>query len=173
MNVGASTVPPPDRDSHFADKSAARGSGATDAPSDGDAGCDFTTPRDASLQRRFNLWLFAAMLTYAGSTAALRWRDAVPAALPWVLVALTLLLAAVAVHRYLLFLRGADELLRKIQTEALGVGFGVGVAVSLFYPLLERLGAPHLPVDGTALIMLVVWGAGSWLGTRRYRGGAE
>ena len=169
--MGDSTVPPSDRDSHAADSSAAGRPDTSGALSDGEAGCDFATPRDAALQRRFNVWLIAAMLTYAGSTAALRWRDAVPAAVPWVLVALTLLLAAVAVHRYLLFLRGADELLRKIQTEALGVGFGVGVAVSLFYPLLERLGAPHLPADGTALIMLVVWGAGSWLGTRRYRGG--
>ena len=134
-------------------------------------GCaGFYNARDARNQRRFNVWLLAATLAYLGATAALRWRASIPRALPWLLAGLASLLAIQAIRCYLVFLRGADELLRRIQTEALAVGFGSGAVFSLLYPLLERLGAPELDRHATAVVMMLSWGAGSWLGTRRYSG---
>ncbi len=134
-------------------------------------GCaGFYTVRDARNQRRANFWLFAATLAYLGATAALRWRASLPAALPWLLAGLTALLAIVAVRSFLVFLRAADELLRKIQTEALALGFGTGAVFSILYPLLEKLGAPEIGENATALAMMLAWGAGSWLGARRYGG---
>lgn len=141
--------------------------GGSSAP---EPGCDFYTARDSTNQRRFNLWLAAAMLAYLAATAALRFRDAVPKALPWLLVGLAVVLAIPATRSYLVFLRGADELLRKIQTEALALGFGAGVAFALLYPLLERLGAPKLDAEITAVFMMLACGAGAWFGTRRYSG---
>lgn len=133
----------------------------------------FYTARDSRNQRRINLWLLAAMLAYLGATAALRWRESIPGALPWLLTGLTLVLAIQAIRVYLVFLRGADELLRRIQMEALALGFGSGAVFSLLYPLLERLGAPELDGHATAVVMLLSWSAGSWLGTRRYSGNRD
>jgi hypothetical protein len=134
-------------------------------------GCTgFYTARDSRNLRRVNLWVLAAALAYLGATAALRWRESIPRALPWLLAGLALLLATQATRSYLVFLRGADELLRRIQTEALVLGFVSGAVFSLVYPLLAMLGAPALDGHVTAVVMLLSWSAGVWLGTRRYGG---
>jgi hypothetical protein len=106
-----------------------------------------------------------------GATAALRWRASVPVLLPWLLAGLALVVASQATRSYLAFLRGADELLRSIQMEALALGFGAGVATSLFYPLLEGLGAPAFGEHVTAVVMMLCWGLRCWLGARRYSAG--
>jgi hypothetical protein len=144
----------------------------TGSPSSPEPGCGdgFYTARDAKNQRRFTLWMLAAGLAYLGATAALRWRASLPAALPWLLSVLAWVLALQAIRRYVIFLRQADELLRRIQTEALAFGFGAGAVVSLLYPLLEMLGAPKLGGTAAALVMMLAWSAGTWLGTRRYSG---
>lgn len=134
-------------------------------------GCGgFHTRRDARNERRFNAWTFSSGLAYIGATAAWRWRSSVPGALAWLLTSAALLLAIQAIRSYLVFLREADELLRRIQTEALALGFGAGAVFSLFYPLLESLGAPRLDPLATTVVMMLSWSAGSWLGTRRYSG---
>lgn len=141
-------------------------------PSSPEPGCGdgFYTARDARNQRRFTLWMLAAGLAYVGATAALRWRAALPGALPWLLSGLAWLLALQAIRRYVIFLRNADELLRRIQTEALALGFGAGAVVSMLYPLAEELGAPRLGGNAAALVMMLAWSAGTWLGTRRFSG---
>ncbi len=144
----------------------------TGSPTSPEPGCGngFYTARDARNQRRFTLWMLAAGLAYLGATAALRWRASLPGALPWLLSALAWVLALQAIRRYVIFLRQADELLRRIQTEALALGFGAGALVSLLYPLLELLGAPKLGEYAVAVAMMLAWSAGTWLGTRRYSG---
>lgn len=126
------------------------------------------TARDAEHRRRTNRWMLGAALAYLVASAALRWRESIPRPLPWICVGLALVLAVLAIRSYRIFLRGADELLRKIQTEALGLGFASGAVFSILYPLLEGLGAPEVGANATALVMMLAWGAGSWLGTRRY-----
>ncbi len=139
-----------------------------------DPGCDgFSSARDARYRLRYRNWTLAATLVYLGAAAALRWRAALPAALPWLLVGATALLLLQATRSYVVFLRHADELLRKIETEALAMGFGVGVLVSLLSPLAERLGAPRLYGNLTVLLMVLAWAAGVGLGRRRYGGDAS
>ncbi len=133
-------------------------------------GGGFYTRRDLHNQRRITLWMLAAALAYVGATATLRWRASIPAALPWLALGLALALAFQATRSYLVFLREADELLRRIETEALALAFGAGAAFSLLYPLLEQLGAPDLGGYATAVVMMLSWAAGLWLGTRRYAG---
>jgi len=73
-----------------------------------------------------------------------------------------------AVLAFIRFLREADELLRKIQLEALGVAFGAGAVFTLGYRLCERIGAPRLDVSDGYLVMMIFWTLGQYLGYRRY-----
>jgi hypothetical protein len=63
-----------------------------------------------------------------------------------------------------------NELQRRIQVEALALGFGAGAVFAMLYPLFEGLGAPAVGGRATALVMMLSWAVGSWLGTRRYAG---
>lgn len=150
------------------------GTGSAEAPEESPpgAGCEgFETAHDARHRRRFDLWMVALAVGYVGAAAALHGRATLPAPIPWLLVGATLGLALLALRSYLRFLRAADELVRRIQTEALALGFAVGVVFALVYPLLEKLGAPAGGENATAAVMMLAWGLGTWLGTRRYQGG--
>jgi len=128
----------------------------------------FYTARDARFQRRVLLWMLTFALAYVAAAAALRFRAALPAALPWLAVGAALALAFQVTRSYVQFLRGADELLRRIEIEALALGFAAGSAFAMLYPLLVRLGAPAVDGYWTALVMMLGWAAGGWLGLRRY-----
>ncbi len=43
-------------------------------------------------------------------------------------------------HRYYLFYTGIDELTRKIQSEALALGFGAGIFALILFMCLENVG---------------------------------
>ena len=78
-------------------------------------------------------------------------------------------LALSAGRRFAFLLRGADELVRRIQTRALGAGFAAGLAVSLFYPLFaERAPPDQLPASSLAIAMMPTAALGLWRGMRRY-----
>jgi hypothetical protein len=126
------------------------------------------TPRDLANQRRFNLWLAAAAVAYIGASAAVRWRASLPGPVPWLAIGGGVLLVLAAMRSYRTFLRDADELLRKVQTEALGLGFGAGALAAFFSPLVDRLAGLEMAAFSPALVMMVAWSAGAWLGTRRY-----
>ena len=130
---------------------------------------DLLTPVDARNLRAFNVWLLGWALSFAVSTILIK-LDILPEIVGYCLVALTLVLGVGAIKRYISFLREADELLKKIQLEALAIGFG-GVAVfALAWRLLEQLGAPVIPGAGLVSIMLVSWAVGQRIGIRRYTG---
>ena len=140
----------------------------------GAGGC--LTPVDASNQRRFHAWLAAAMVAYIGATVATHHHESIPVSTAWLLAGACALLTAQAVRRYFLFLRRADELLRKLELEALAVGFAAGAVTCLLLPLLERLGVPAAPGEAETILlaMMASWSLGSWLGMRRYwRGGDD
>lgn len=132
----------------------------------------FYTARDRRNLRRVNLWLPAAALAYAAAMAAQRWLRGI-SWVPWLFAGLSVLCTVQAVRSYLVFLREADELLRRIQTEALALGFAAGAAFALIYPLLEQLGAPVLGGNGIFVVMMFSWSAGTWLGKRRYSRGGD
>ncbi len=125
------------------------------------------TPRDSQNYRVFTAWMIGAMLTFAAATLLIDGKF-IPNALGWVLTVASALLMANAMRTYILFLRHADELLRKVHLEALAFAFGTGVVAMMGYRLCERLGAPKLDVNDAALVMFLTWFAGQWIGARRY-----
>ncbi len=131
-------------------------------------GClSFQTVEDRRRERRYVVWMLAATLAYVAASGAPRWwpEAAVPT---WFGLGLALALGFQTLRSYLQYLRGADELLRRLQLEALAIGFGAGIVFSIFYPLFEPFGAPHAGARSTAVVMMVVWSVGSLLGPRRY-----
>lgn len=118
--------------------------------------------------RVFNAWLIAGMFSFCAATILLGEKILLRGPLAWALAIVTIVLIALAVRSYMVFLRDADELLRKIQLEALALSFGAAAIFMLGWRLLERLGAPKLDVDDPFLVMAVVWGLGQWFGFRRY-----
>jgi hypothetical protein len=132
-----------------------------------DPTAELFTARDAHNYRTYNLWLFGSLLAFMASTLLIDGKF-IPAPAGWVLTAATAALMLLAVRSYILFLRHADELLRKVHLESLALGFGAGIVVMMTYRLCERLGAPKLDVNDAALVMTVTWVAAQWLGARRY-----
>jgi len=125
------------------------------------------TPRDRRNYQVFSIWLTAAMVTFAGATILID-GGFVPAPLGWTLTALSVALMAGSIRSYILFLRVADELLRKVHLEALAFAFGAGIVAMMGYRLCERLGAPKLDINDGALVMLLCWVGGQLVGARRY-----
>jgi hypothetical protein len=130
------------------------------------------TPRDAANLRRFSAWNISLALTFAGSVLLLA-QDMVNPRLGYLLAAVTLGLGIAAVRAYIRFLRGADELLRKIHLEAIAVAFGAGVVSILTWELLELAGAPKLQLSLFAAAMLIFWGIGQAVGIRHYSEGSN
>lgn len=132
-----------------------------------DSGSGLYTERDWRQIKVFNGWAISSALLFAGTTLLLD-GGLVGGPAAWALVAATVGAALLTVRAYRVFLRGADELLRKVQLEGLALGFGAGVVFMLGYRLLERLGAPKLDVNDPLLVLVVFWSIGLWIGVRRY-----
>jgi hypothetical protein len=62
-----------------------------------------------------------------------------------------------------------DELQRRIQLEAIGIGFGASVIVALIYALLVAAGLPQVSWMFAPLIMVLMWGAGKMWTMWKYR----
>jgi hypothetical protein len=124
--------------------------------------------RDAKRMRAFNRWFAAAMLSFFAMTVVLSEEWLRPGAIAYGLTGVTIAFLFMAAWSYLVFLRNADELLRKIPVEALALSFAAGGVFMLAWRLCERLGAHRLDVDDPFLIMMVVWGIGQYAGYRRY-----
>ena len=133
---------------------------------------DAFTPRDTRNLRIFNVWCIASAVMFVGATFLIK-KDIVPKGpLAWGLAIANLIVAFLAVRAYMLFLRGADELLRRIQLEGLALGFGAGAVFMLSYRLFERLGAPRLDSAHPFVVMAIFWAVGQYIGMRRYSSGA-
>ena len=131
------------------------------------------TERDARHLRVFNYWLAAAMVCFLVATALLSGNHIQRGVLAYGLTAVSAIMMVMAMRSYIGFIRHADELLRKIHLEALAFAFGAGIVAMMTYRLCERLGAPKLDVNDAALVMLLCWIGGQWLGARRYAGEEE
>lgn len=130
------------------------------------------TPRDLRNYHVFNGWMLAATVTFIAATLLID-GSFIPPAGGWAITIVTAGLLLMTVCTYMIFLRQADELLRKVHQEALALGFGIGVVLMMVYRLCERLGAPKLDVNDAALVMVVTWIAAQFIGSRRYSAGAE
>lgn len=129
--------------------------------------CRTMTARDRRNARRANWWLLAWMLSFAATIFAIS-RQLIPGGLPtYLAIAGSTLLGFVGVLAFFHFLRQADELQRKIQLEALALGFGGGFLATFTLSLLERTGL-EVDLGDPFLAMVLLYVAGILLGARRY-----
>jgi hypothetical protein len=80
-----------------------------------------------------------------------------PAALPpweWPLAILPLVFGTLVAYYFQRFLRGTDELMRRIHLEALAVGFAAAFVFGMGAGLLNRLGVPQ--VSGLTWAVMVI-----------------
>ncbi len=132
------------------------------------AGCGYTD-RDRRNLRQFNLWALVWMAGWIAASYLIKHQLIATGPLAWALVLATAVLGILAIRSYVHFLRQTDELLSKIQLEALAFGFGAGAVFMVAYRLCERLGAPRLDTTGPLMVMVVVWAVSQLLVARRYR----
>jgi hypothetical protein len=125
---------------------------------------------EPSRQAPRRAWL-VALLLWIGSFVVLTLAHAagvVPTGLGYTAAASNAVLGGAAVWTYLRLLRRMDELERKIQVEALALGFGAGAVGMTAYRLFERAGAPPVDVNDALLVMLLGYVAGVVTARRRY-----
>lgn len=125
-------------------------------------------PSDLANMRRTTIWMITWTLSFAVATVLLALH--VVKALPLTIAVATAptLLGIGVIRSFLRFLREADELMRKVQMEAIGWGFGAGLVFMLGYRLFERIGAPHLDIVAPFVVMLFATAIGQFVAWRRY-----
>jgi hypothetical protein len=130
--------------------------------------CD-VTERDRRNQRRIIVWSFVWIAAWLAVSLALS-RDLLAPGTPAIaLTLLTLLPGLGTILAYRRFLREADELLRKIEMEALALAFGVGIVGGFTYFLLEQAGAvAEKDLLIIPLLMIATQAVAVFIGRRRY-----
>lgn len=126
------------------------------------------TETDRRNQYRLLGWTLAWAVVFVGASFLLR-SDEPRGGWSWVIATIPIVLALGPGAAYLRFLRGADELMRRIQMESLAFGFGAGVVFAFGWQLLQRAGAPAVDVGDTVVVMMVGFVVGQLLAIRRYR----
>jgi len=132
------------------------------------AACRSMRPAD---RRNVNVatGLLLAWAVSFGAGILLLKRGVVPEGpLAYLLVAVPIGLAILAVLAYVRFLRRADELHSKIQFEALALGFGAGFVATFGFSLLEAVGAHTFTLADPFSVMVVFYMVGLFVGARRY-----
>ena len=126
------------------------------------------TQTDLRNNRALALWSFAWAAGIIAATSIVA-SGLVGGPAAWVVALAPNLLALFVLRAYLRFLAMTDELQRRIQLEALAVGFGVTYFLAIAHVVAQSAGAPAL--DSTWWVL--VFTAGLLLGhkraTRRYR----
>lgn len=120
--------------------------------------------------RRYIRRLVTALLVYAvllgGTIALLNTFPDAPWRYPVALVPMIPLGYLVwAVVRYL---RGIDELQRRIQLEGLGFAFAAGSVLTFGYGFLQLVGLPQMSWFFVWPVYAAMWILGGWLAQRRY-----
>ncbi len=125
--------------------------------------------RDRRNQLRLVGWIFAWAAAWVLASAGIS-RGWVPGGAPAITVTLLhVLLGGAMMLAFRRFLREADELQRRIQLEALALGFGAAVVGAAAYRLLERAGAVGATdVSDVIMILAVAYSVGVLAGQRRY-----
>ncbi len=73
-----------------------------------------------------------------------------------------------AMRVFIRFLTHMDELQRRIQLEALAFGFAGSGILTFTYGFLENVGFPHIPWLFVFPLMILFWGVGTFIASRRY-----
>ncbi len=132
------------------------------------AGCSDMTARDRHNLNRANGWMALWLVCFAAVTWLIKADIVIPGPIGWVVAILPTAVGVVALLGFGRFLREADELQRRIQLEALALGFGAGLFAGFGYRLLEGLGAPTASISDASIVMVFFYLIGLWMGRRRY-----
>jgi hypothetical protein len=121
--------------------------------------------------RAYVIQFWSAMLAYVlvlFVSVALIQRD--PQA-PWryALAVTPVVPAFFALMGFIRFLGRVDELQRRIQLEAIGLSFAATSMLTFAYGFLEDVGFPRLSYGWILPLMVMLWGLGLGLASRRYR----
>lgn len=131
--------------------------------------CADTPERDLRNQRRFVVWCLAWAISFTAATFILVSGRPLPMAAGLLVALVPTVLGLGAVAAYTRYLREADEFQRRVQLEALALGFGAGILFMMGYRLLMRLGAPELDINDPMLVMLLTWSGWQLVAARRYQ----
>ena len=127
------------------------------------------TERDRRNQSMAVVWLFLWALSWVVASIVLKEGWASEGIWTAVVAILPNLFGIGMMIAYWRFVRQADELQRKIQLDALALGFGTGVVGAVAYQLLERAGMiAEAEVIDLSAFMMVAFAIGTVLGARRY-----
>jgi hypothetical protein len=132
------------------------------------ASCQGMTERDRRNARTTNYWLFAWMVVFVGTSFGIKGGQLETGPLAWIAITASTVIGLVVVHYYMRFLREADELLRKIQMEALAIGFGAAFIGTFTMSLMERLRGQAFDIGDLFLLMVIFYMIGIFTGMRRY-----
>lgn len=87
----------------------------------------------------------------------------------WVVALLPMLVAIAPLRAYFVFMQHADELIRKIQIEAIVASFTVGLGYGIARTLFEAAGMETASAGDTMVIMLFTLGFAQLYGAWKYR----
>lgn len=128
------------------------------------------TESDRRNQYRFLLWTAAWAVSFLGATWLLRASDVgLGGWAVWAVAVAPNVLAVAAGASYVRFVREADELIRRMQLEALAIGFAAALFIGIGYTLLEHAGAPEVGVGDLTVVMMIAFALGQLIGLKRYR----
>lgn len=127
------------------------------------------TPEGRRATRYYIFWSMAWAFSHVGATWLLRSRGPHPGWIEALVIAFPLGLSLVMLGSFLQVLQRADELMRKIQVDALALGFGVMVLVAFGNSLLESAGSSTLDLDLLATLGIAGYGLGVLAGLFRHK----
>lgn len=130
--------------------------------------CGDMTESDRRNLNRANLWLFFWLVSFAASTFIIKGFEGLGGVAGWIVAAVPLIVGLGAMLAYGRYLRHADELQRRIQLQALALGFGVAFFFGFGYRLLEKVGAPAAQISDVSIVLTFFYFVGLWIGRRRY-----
>lgn len=130
--------------------------------------CRKMTERDRRNSWKATGWMFVWMVSFASVVAGMKFEVLPQGFLTYVAIAVSTAIGLLAVLAYARFIRQADELQRKIQTEALSLGFGGGFLATFALALLERTELYNPDLGDPFLAMAICYVAGILLAARRY-----
>lgn len=131
------------------------------------ATCRNATPKDRRNARRALWWLLAWAVSFVAVSFGLKEAWMSGSVARYAAVSLSIVIGLVAVLAYVRLVREADELQRKIQLEAMALGFGGAFLGNFALALLQHAGLSVDPGD-QFLVAVVFYMIGVILGASRY-----
>lgn len=89
--------------------------------------------------------------------------------LRYVFAVLPVIPSAFAMWAAIRFFRGLDELQRRIQFEGIAFSFLATCLLTLTWGFLQNAGLPHADVIWIAPLLIILWGLGLGIASRRYQ----